>query len=60
MRWKRPEDHDRTNVRYIGGRQWRDRFFNLRLAMGVALLIVVTLIVFAIAHYLAWGIFPEI
>jgi hypothetical protein len=50
MRWKTPEDYDRTS-----GRPWRDRFFNLRLAMAVALLIVVTLIVFAIAHYFAWG-----
>jgi hypothetical protein len=35
-----------------------DRFFNLRLATAVALLIGAVLIVFVIAHYFAWGTFP--
>jgi hypothetical protein len=55
MRWKSPEDYDRTIV----GRQWRDRFFNRRLAIAAALLIVTTLSVFVIAHYFAWGTFPD-
>jgi len=48
--------YDRANAHHI--RQWRDRFFNQRLAMAVVLLIFSTVIVFAIAHYFAWGIFP--
>jgi hypothetical protein len=37
----------------------RYQFFNLRLAAAVALLIVTTMIVFVVAHYLAWGTLPD-
>jgi hypothetical protein len=37
----------------------RNQFFNLRLTAAVTLLIVTTMIVFVIAHYLAWGTLPD-
>jgi hypothetical protein len=43
MRWKTPED----------------RFVYLSLAKAAVLLVVVTMIVFVITHYAAWGTFPE-
>jgi len=59
MPWKTPEDYDRLNVRYIRRRRWRERIVLLGLAKAAALLIVVTLAVFVVAHYFAWGIFPD-
>jgi hypothetical protein len=46
MPWKTPDDYDRTNVRYIRCRRWRDRF---RLSQ----LIVAAPIVFAIVRFVA-------
>jgi hypothetical protein len=48
-----PEDYDRTNVRYIRRRRWRERFVYRRLAVAAGLLIVAALIVFVIMRHVA-------
>ena len=48
MQWKNDEEYDRTNLRYIRRRRWRDRFVYRRLAMGVWLLVAVALFVVAV------------
>jgi hypothetical protein len=59
MRWKAPEEYDRTNARYIRRRRSRDQSVYRSLAKGAALLIVVTMIVFVVTHYAAWGTLPD-
>ena len=53
MQWKNDEEYDRTNLRYIRRRRWRDRFVYRRLAMGAWLLVAVALFVVAVL-YRAW------
>lgn len=53
MQWKNDEEDDRTNLRYIRRRRWRDRFVYRRLAMGASLLVAVALFVVAVL-YRAW------
>jgi hypothetical protein len=48
-----PEDYDRTNVRYIRRRRWRERFVYRRLAVAAGLLIVAALIAFVIMRHVA-------
>jgi hypothetical protein len=57
MRWKNSEEYDRTHIRYIRRRRWRDRFVYRRLAWGAVLLMVMGLAIFITVHYVAGALY---
>ena len=51
LRWKNSEEYDRTNTRYIRRRRWRDRLVYRRLALGAALLVAMSAVIFITVYY---------